>query len=162
LVPRRLNGGGDIMKILVDADACPVKKIIVDLAKRRNIPVTMLIDTSHELNDGYSAIITVDKGADSVDYALMCLLTSDDVVVTQDFGLAAMVLGKGARAINQNGLVYTDDNIERLLFERHLSQKIRRGGGRTKGPAKRTKEDDERFAAAFETLLPAGGGAENE
>ena len=74
------------MQILVDADACPVKQIIVQMAKQRNIPVTMLIDTSHELNDGYSRVITVDKAADSVDYALMGLLTRDDIVVTQDYG----------------------------------------------------------------------------
>jgi uncharacterized protein YaiI (UPF0178 family) len=141
------------MRILVDADACPVKQIIVRLAKARNIPVTMLIDTSHELNDGYSTIITVDKQADSVDYALMGLLARDDVVVTQDFGLAAMVLGKGAKVVNQNGLVYTNDNIDKLLMERHIGQKVRRSGGRTKGPAKRTKDDDERFEAAFEKLL---------
>jgi uncharacterized protein YaiI (UPF0178 family) len=155
------------MQILVDADACPgctgeqfakrttspVKQIIVRLAKRRDILVTMLIDTSHELHDGYSRIITVDKQADSVDYALMALLTRDDIVVTHDFGLAAMVLGKGAKAVNQNGLVYTDENIDKLLLERHIGQKTRRGGGRTKGPAKRTKEDDTRFKAALEKLL---------
>jgi len=141
------------MRILVDADACPVKEIIVRLAKQRDIPVTMLIDTSHELNDGYSEVITVDKQADSVDFALMGLLTREDIVVTQDFGLAAMVLGKGARALNQNGMVYTNDNIDKLLMERHIGAKVRRGGGRTKGPAKRTKEDNERFEAAFEKLL---------
>ena len=141
------------MQILVDADACPVKQIIVRLAKQHNIPVTMLIDTSHELSDGYSKIITVDKQADSVDYALMGLLTRDDIVVTQDFGLAAMVIGKGARALNQNGLIFTDENMDKLLMERHIGQKIRRGGGRTKGPAKRTKEDDIRFETAFEQLL---------
>ena len=141
------------MRILVDADACPVKQIIVRLAKQNNVPVTMLIDTSHELNDGYSTIITVDKQADSVDYALMCLLTCEDIVVTQDFGLAAMVIGKGAKAINQNGLIFTDSNMDKLLMERHLGQKIRRGGGKTKGPAKRTKDDDIRFEAAFERLL---------
>ena len=141
------------MQILVDADACPVKQIIVRLAKQRNIPVTMLIDTSHELNDGYSKIITVDKQADSVDYALMGLLTREDIVVTQDYGLAAMVIGKGAKAVNQNGLIFTDDNIDKLLMERHIGQKIRRGGGRTKGPAKRTKEDDAKFEVAFEKLL---------
>jgi uncharacterized protein YaiI (UPF0178 family) len=141
------------MRILVDADACPVKEIIVRLAKQRNIPVTMQIDTSHELNDGYSEVITVDKQADSVDFALMGLLTREDIVVTQDFGLAAMVLGKGARVVNQNGLVYTDDNIDKLLMERHIGAKVRRGGGRTKGPAKRTKEDNERFEAAFVELL---------
>ena len=141
------------MQILVDADACPVKQIIVRLAKERSIPVTMLIDTAHELNDGYSRIITVDKQADSVDFALMSLLTRDDIVVTQDYGLAAMVLGKGAKAISQNACVYTNDNIDKLLMERHLGQKVRRGGGRTKGPPKRTKEDDMRFEAAFKKLI---------
>ena len=142
-----------VMKILVDADACPVKEIIVRLAKERKIPVTMLIDTSHRLDDGYSTVVTVDKEADSVDFALMDLLTSGDVVVTQDYGLAAMALGKGAKVINQNGLVYTDENIDRLLMERHIGAKVRRGGGRTKGPAKRTKEDNDRFEAAFTTML---------
>ena len=142
-----------IMQILVDADACPVKGIIVRLAKEKNLPVTMLIDTSHELSDGYSRIITVDKQADSVDYALMALLTREDVVVTQDFGLAAMVIGKGAKAVNQNGLVFTDINMDRLLLERHIGKKIRRGGGKTRGPAKRTKEDDLRFEAALRKLL---------
>lgn len=141
------------MQILVDADACPVKQIIVRLAKKHNIPVTMLIDTSHEYRDGYSTVITVDKQADSVDYALMGLLTREDIVVTQDFGLAAMVIGKSAKAINQNGMIFTEDNIDRLLFERHIGQKIRRSGGRTKGPAKRTKEHDAQFEAAFEGLL---------
>jgi uncharacterized protein YaiI (UPF0178 family) len=113
----------------------------------------MLIDTSHELFDGYSHVITVDKQADSVDYTLMRLLTREDIVVTQDYGLAAMALGKGAQTVNQNGLIFTDKNIDKLLMERHLGQKVRRGGGRTKGPSKRTKEDDARFEAAFEQLL---------
>ena len=141
------------MQILVDADACPVKQIIVRLAKQRNIPVTMLIDTAHELSDGYSRIIIVDKQADSVDYALMGLLTREDIVVTQDFGLAAMVIGKGAKALNQNGMVFTNANIDKLLMERHIGQKVRRGGGRTKGPSKRSKDDDSKFEAAFEKLL---------
>jgi len=141
------------VKILVDADACPVKQIIVRLAKQHKIPVTMLTDTSHELNDGYSTIITVDQQADSVDYALMGLLSREDIVITQDYGLAAMVIGKGAKAINQNGLVFTNENIDRLLMERHIGQKIRKSGGRTKGPSKRTKDDNVRFEAAFEKLL---------
>ena len=95
----------------------------------------------------------MDKAADSVDYALMGLLNHDDIVVTQDFGLAAMVLGKGAKVINQNGMEYTNDNIDRLLTERHTGAKVRRAGGRTKGPAKRTQEDNERFEKAFAQLL---------
>ena len=141
------------MQILVDADACPVKEIIVRLAKAKEIPVTMLIDTSHQLNDGYSRIITVDKEADSVDFALMGLLKKGDIVVTQDYGLAAMALGKEAKVINQNGLIYTNDNIDRLLMERHISGKARRSGKRTKGPSKRTKEDNMKFEAGLERLL---------
>ena len=141
------------MQILVDADACPVKQIIVRLAKQHKIPVIMLIDTSHVLDDGYSTVITVDKEADSVDFALMGLLSREDIVVTQDYGLAAMVIGKGAKAINQNGLVFTNDNMDKLLMERHINAKVRRGGGRTKGASKRTKEDDARFEAAFVKIL---------
>ena len=141
------------MRILVDADACPVKEIIVRLAKERSIPVIMLIDTSHQLNDGYSEVIVVDKQADSVDFALFSRLTSDDIVVTQDFGLAAMVLGKGVKVVNQNGLVFTNNNIDRLLMDRHMGQKVRRSGGRTKGPPKRTNDDNERFETAFMAML---------
>jgi uncharacterized protein YaiI (UPF0178 family) len=141
------------MRILVDADACPVKEIIIRLAKERSIPVMMLIDTSHQLNDGYSEVVVVDKQADSVDLALFCRLTRDDIVVTQDFGLAAMVLGKGAKAVNQNGLVFTNDNIDKLLMDRHMGQKVRRSGGRTKGPPKRTSEDNDRFEKVFLAML---------
>jgi len=132
-----------IMRILVDADACPVKEIIVRRAEQRNVPVIMIIDTSHVLNDGYSTVITVDRQADSVDFKLISILDKEDIVVTQDYGLAAMVLGKGARALNQNGMEYTAQNMDRLLLERHVSREIRRSGGRTKGPSKRSREDDE-------------------
>ena len=141
------------MQILVDADACPVKEIIVRLAKNKKIPVVMLIDTAHQWSDGYSRVVTVDKGADSVDFALLGLLNNGDVVVTGDYGLAAMALGKGARVISQNGLIYTDENIDRLLMERHLSAKVRRAGGRTKGPAKRTEKDNDRFEVAFKKMI---------
>ena len=140
-------------RILVDADACPVKEIILRLAKRRNIPVTMVIDTSHELDDGYSTVITVDKGSDSADYTITGMVTSQDIVVTQDYGLAAMILAKGASVLDQNGMVYTSENIDSLLERRYIGQKIRRGGGRTKGPKKRTWEDNERFEAAFGKIL---------
>ena len=141
------------MRILVDADACPVKDIIVKIAKEKSIPVIMVIDTAHELCDGYSTIITVSQGRDSVDLALMKLVAKDDIVVTQDFGLAARVLGKGARALNQNGLVYTNENIDKLLFERFLGQKVRRAGGKTSNPKKRTKKNDQSFESALQNLI---------
>ena len=141
------------MKILVDADACPVKEIIVEEAKKRNLQVIMIIDTSHELNDGYSEVITVDKAKDSVDIKLINILSKEDIVVTQDFGVAAMTLGKGARAINQNGLIYTDSNIDTLLFERFVGQKLRRAGKNTNTAKKRTKECDDKFRENFIKLL---------
>lgn len=145
------------MQILVDADACPVKDIIVRTAKKYGIPVTMVIDTSHELYDGYSTVITVDKARDSVDIKLINLLRNDDIVVTQDYGVAAMGLGKGAKVLNQNGLIYSDNNIDRLLFERHIGQKVRRAGGRTGTIRKRTKENDESFERALLSLLEVRG-----
>ncbi|PYG88224.1 hypothetical protein LY28_01564 [Ruminiclostridium sufflavum DSM 19573] len=141
------------MQILVDADACPVKDIIVRLAKKYSIPVTMIIDTSHELYDGYSTIITVDKARDSVDIKLVNLLKREDIVVTQDYGVAAMALGKGAVALNQNGMIYSDNNIDRLLFERHIGQKVRRAGGHTGSIKRRTKEEDKSFEKALSKLI---------
>lgn len=141
------------MKILVDADACPVKDIIVKVAKKHQIPVIMFVDTSHVLGGDYSEIITVDKQKESVDIALINRASTGDIVVTQDYGLAALALGKGAKAINQNGLIYSSENIDQLLFERHLSQKTRRAGGRTKGPAKRNKQNDLKFGEALVLLI---------
>ena len=141
------------MEIYVDADACPVKEILVSIAKKHAIPVTMLIDTSHVLKDGYSKIITVEQGRDSVDIKLINLVKKGDIVVSQDFGVAAMALGRGAFALNQNGLIYSDDNMDRLLFERHLGQKIRRAGGKSGTIKKRTKENDIDFEKAFRSLI---------
>jgi uncharacterized protein YaiI (UPF0178 family) len=145
--------GDWIVRILVDADACPVKQIIIRLAKGNGIPVIMFTDTSHIIDDGYSEVVTVDKARDSADIALVNKAVKGDIVVTQDYGVAAMALSKGARALNQNGLVYSGENIDRLLFERHLSQKVRRSGNRVSGPRKRISEDDEKFESALRFML---------
>lgn len=141
------------MKILVDADACPVKEIIERVAKKYEIPVVMFIDSSHILYSDYSEIVTVGQGKDAVDIALINKTERGDVVVTQDYGVAAMALGKGAYPINNFGVVISDDNIDRMLFERHISAKIRRSGGRLCGFHKRTKENDERFEKNFTELI---------
>ena len=141
------------MRILVDADACPVKDLILKVAKQHDIPVVMYIDTSHRIDDDYSEVVIVDKQKDSVDIALANHTKATDIVVTQDHGLAALALGKRAKAINQNGFVYSSENIDRLLFERHISQKIRRSGGRTSGPKKRTNDDNRKFEEALRELV---------
>jgi len=144
---------GPTMRILVDADACPVKHIIAKVAKEHGIPVIMFVDTSHIINDGYSQVVTVDTSRDSVDIALANKVSKGDLVVTQDYGVAAMILPKGARVINQNGLIYSDKNIDNLLLERHIAKKVRQSGGRTSGPRKRTKEHDARFEEILRSLL---------
>lgn len=142
-------------RILVDADACPVVRIVEDIAAAHGLPVTLLCDTNHVLTSSYSEVKVIGAGADAVDFALVNLCARDDIVVTQDYGVAAMALGKGARAIHQSGRIYTPENIDQLLFERHLAKKQRNGKGKhhLKGPRKRTSEDDERFARAFEKLV---------
>lgn len=143
------------MKIFVDADACPVVGIVERIAKEHNIPVTLLCDTNHVLSSNYSEIKIIGAGADAVDFALINLCRRGDIVVTQDYGVAAMALGKGALCIHQSGKWYTNDNIDQMLMERHISKKARRASGKNhlKGPRKRTVEDDERFAEAFERLI---------
>lgn len=140
------------MKILVDADACPVKQIIEKVAIELNLYVIMIIDTSHILISDYSEIVQVSKAPDAVDIALINRTNPGDVVVTQDYGVATMVLGKKGYAINQNGRIYTNDNIDLLMFERHIAKKQRRSGVRTSSIRKRTKEDDEHFEESFRSL----------
>lgn len=138
------------MKILVDADACPVKDIIEEVAILHQIPVIMLIDTSHILSSDYSEIILVSKAPDAVDFALINRTKKGDIVVTQDYGVAAMALGKGAYAIHPGGKLYTDNNIDIMLMERDIARKCRRAGERIKSHTnKRTSADNERFKGAF-------------
>ncbi len=143
------------MKILVDADACPVVSIVERVARQQNIEVILLCDTNHVLHSDYSEVKIIGAGADAVDFALVNLCNIGDIVVTQDYGVAAMILGKGAVGIHQSGKWYTNDNIDQMLMERHINKKARRAKGKhhIKGPAKRTEEDDRRFEESFVRLI---------
>ena len=142
------------MTVYIDADACPVTRIAERIAKEHGVPVVLLCDTNHQLTSEYSTVKIIGAGADAVDIALINLCKRGDIVVTQDYGVAALALGKGARAIHQSGKWYTDENIDVLLMERHLAKKARRSGKHhLKGPAKRTDEDDKCFAESFERLV---------
>ena len=143
------------MKILVDADACPVISIVEQTAKKYEIPVILLCDTNHVLQSDYSEVKVIGVGADAVDFALVGLCRKGDLVVTQDYGVAAMILGKGAYGIHQSGKWYTNENIDQMLMERHISKKARRSKSKyhLKGPAKRTAEDDMRFEESLERLV---------
>lgn len=143
------------MKIFVDADACPVVKLVEKIAREEKIPVELLCDTNHILRSDYSEVTVVSAGADAVDFALIGKCHAGDVVVTQDYGVAAMALGRKAYPIHQSGKWYTENNIDRMLMERHLAKKARRGNSKhhLKGPRKRTVEDDMRFMESFRRLL---------
>lgn len=139
-------------KICIDADGCPVVPESIQVAKELELEVIVFCDTAHLIQiDGVQTVI-VSKGADAVDFALVNQIQKGDITITQDYGLAAMVLAKGGYAINQNGLEYTSENIDQLLYARHFNQKVRQAGGRTKGPKKRTKEMNGRFIEKFRSL----------
>lgn len=146
---------GDVMRIIIDADACPVVDITLDIARSRFIECVLVCDNAHFMERQGAVTITVDKGADSADIKIANTVEKGDTVVTQDYGLAALCLGKGARALNQNGLIFTNENIENLLYSRFASKKARLSGVRTKGPKKRTAENDEAFRKALISVLEA-------
>ena len=148
------------MRILVDADACPVIRLVEKIAKVHEIPVVLLCDTNHVMESDYSERKVIGAGTDAVDFALVGMCSKGDIVVTQDYGVAAMILGKGAYGIHQSGKWYTNENIDQMLMERHINKKARRASGKhhLKGPAKRTEEDDLRFAESFEKLARKGLG----
>ena len=141
------------MKLLIDADACPVVDIAIGLCREFQTQCLLFCDTAHEIHKQGALTLVFDKGADSVDYALVNRVEPDDIVVTQDYGLASMCLAKNARVLHQDGWQYTENNIEALLFQRHASREYRAAGGRTKGPAKRKNTQDQAFAAALHQML---------
>ncbi len=141
------------MKVYIDADACPVVGIAVDLCKQYGIACVLMCDTAHTICKDGAETLVFDKGADSVDFALVNRVSPGDIVITQDYGLASMCLAKNAHILHQDGWAYTTDNISGLMEQRHAAKKFRAAGGRTKGPAKRTVSQNVAFAKAFEALL---------
>ncbi|MBR5125220.1 MAG: DUF188 domain-containing protein [Oscillospiraceae bacterium] len=141
------------MKVLIDADGCPVTDLAIRLCQKYRIPCMLLCDTAHEFHREGATTLVFDKGADSVDYALIRKADPGDIVITQDYGLASMCLARGCRILHQDGWEYTRDNIDALLLVRHESRKHRAAGNRMRGPRKRTAEQDERFFRSFESIL---------
>lgn len=138
--------------ILIDADACPVVNETIRIAKQHGFSCILICDTAHEMHREGAETIIVSKGADAVDFVLVNRVQKNDIVVTQDYGLAAMVLAKQGHPIDQNGRLYTEENIDQLLYARHQAQKIRMSGGRLRGPKKRSKENNVRFEKSLQQL----------
>lgn len=142
------------MNIYVDADACPVKQSIINIGKQYHFPVIIVHSLSHNMNvDEYAQQIVVDNIPEAADLAIVNGVQAGDVVITQDYGLASLLLPKKVRVINQLGFMYTNENIDSLLMQRHMSAQVRKSGGRVKGPKSFTKQDQQRFERNLRLLL---------
>lgn len=141
------------MKIVIDADGCPVVRLTLQIAKAHHILCTLVCDTAHSFSETDAEVLTVSKGRDSADFQIVNLLSAQDIVITQDYGLAAMCLARSARVLNQNGLIFDAQNMDSLLWNRYLHKKQRMAGGHFKGPKKRSAAQDKQFEAALIQLL---------
>lgn len=141
------------MNIFIDGDGCPVIEITINIAKKYNIDVIIVSDTSHIYNYEDVKILIVSKGADNADFLIVNKAVKDDIVITQDYGLAAMCLSKNIVAVNQNGFIYNNRNIDMMLLNRHISKKIRKSGGKTSNIKKRTSADNEKFKLCLIKLI---------
>jgi uncharacterized protein YaiI (UPF0178 family) len=141
------------MKILVDADACPktVLTICQQIAKRAGVPICTVASFNHHIVSDHHVVVGSDP--QEADMKIINLTEPGDIIITQDWGLAALALGKKALSLSPSGREYCPEKIEFLLEERETKAKIRRSGGRTKGPRKRNSEDDEKFSLQLERML---------
>lgn len=159
-------------RIYIDADACPVIRETLACARAHGIPCIIAGNTTQNLERSlrpsdprepkdpghpdssfWADILEVSVGADSADFAIASAITPADVVVTQDIGLADIVLGRGARAIGVRGRIYNPLTIDSMMYIRHEEKKVRRAGGRTKGPSAFTDEDRDRFRHNLDKLV---------
>ncbi|MBO0422897.1 YaiI/YqxD family protein [Enterococcus plantarum] len=144
------------MKIFIDGDGSPVKETTIEVALAYSIDVVIVTSIDHYSLKEYPqnvSFVYVDKGADAADYKIVQLIKTGDVLVTQDYGLASLVLPKGARVMHQLGYEYTGENMDGLLEQRYFSAKVRKSGGRTKGPKAFTQADREKFKANLVELI---------
>ena len=141
------------MKILIDADGCPVRKQVTVLAMAYEVPLVIISNVHHDIVSEYGECVMVDGGSDVADHKIIELLEEGDLVITQDYGLAALVLGKKGFAMHQDGWLFTEDNIDSLLARRHLNQKLRKARKRHPLMKKRKQVDDNHFVKALKVFL---------
>lgn len=144
------------MKLVIDGDGSPVKDTTIEVALEQVLDVLVVTSIDHYSLKEYPenvSFVYVDKGADAADYKIVQLIKTGDILVTQDYGLASLVLPKGVRVLHQLGYEYTKDNIDGLLEQRYFSAKVRKSGGHTKGPKAFTKADRETFKAKLIDLI---------
>ncbi|MEG1642144.1 MAG: DUF188 domain-containing protein [Synergistaceae bacterium] len=141
------------MKFIIDADACPkfVLSYVTEFAKKEGLELITVANFNHQINSANH--ICVGGNSQEADLKVANITRPDDLIITQDWGLAALIVSKGAYAISPTGKVFSLENIDFLLEERELKARFRRSGGRTKGSTKRTAEDDKKFIKNFNNLF---------
>ncbi|WP_424766218.1 YaiI/YqxD family protein [Paenibacillus sp. sgz302251] len=140
--------------IVVDADACPVKAEIGETATQFSTPVLMVASHDHRLTPQPGVqLVQVDRSNQSVDLYIVNHIVRGDIVITQDFGLACIAIGKGAIVLSPRGEQYTDENIDYLMERRHELAKRRRSGGKSRGPKAMNHEDRDRFQQKLTKVL---------
>lgn len=140
------------MRIVIDGDGSPVKEDVIEIAKVYQLEVMIVTSVDHYTHKDYPTYVQfvyVDKGADSADYKIVGLIRKGDILVTQDYGLASLVLPKGVRVFHQTGKEFTSTAIDVLLEQRYQSGKLRKAGLRTKGPKPFTLQDHQNFRQAL-------------
>lgn len=143
-------------RIIIDGDACPVVNSVIDLTQGTGIFVTIIRSFSHfsnQIEPEHVRTVYVDDGPESVDYKIVQLASSQDIVITQDYGLASLLLNKVKYVMHHKGFIFNDDNIQQLLDQRYINAQIRKQGGRHKGPPPFTKQDKQHFEQQFNKLL---------
>lgn len=141
------------MRIYVDADGCPVVDIAIEVAKEYSLEIIVVKNFAHRIKDQYAQVVSVDIENDSADFYIVNHISKGDIVITQDYGLAALCISKETYPINQNGLVYTPYNIDGMLNTRHIHKELRKSGKHHSKFKKRTKENDDKFKISFKRLI---------
>lgn len=142
------------MRIIIDGDACPqkVREICEEAAKEFDVGLVIVSDIDHYIVSEFEVIV-VEQGRDSVDYKIVQIFNRGDILVTQDYGLASLLLGKATAIIHTAGFFINRNNIDSLLQSRYINERIRKQGGKTKGPSKRRREQDENFKRCLYKVL---------
>lgn len=149
-----------MMKVIVDADACPVKDIIIEEAGQKSVSVVLVSSLSHYSTQDlpvHVETVYVEAGPDAADFKIVQLAKQGDIIVTQDYGLASLLLPKRCTVLHHKGFEYSNENIDHLLETRYMGSMIRKGGGRTKGPKPFSREDKQAFLKLFLQKLKNSG-----
>jgi uncharacterized protein YaiI (UPF0178 family) len=143
----------NLIRIFVDADACPVKQEIVQAGTGFHVDIYFIASYAHQSESHSGNWIYVDSFKDQVDFYIYKHVRKGDIVVTQDMGLASLLVKQGVRVLSPRGTILRDEQMDTILYNRYMSAKLRRNGTYTKGPKAFSAEDRKRFLQELKKIL---------